>query len=96
MKNVELNFDTKCIHAGQKPESTTGAVMMPVFQTSTYAQSSPGQHKGYEYSRTQNPTRLALEKNLAGLEHAQHGFCFASGCAATSTLILALNPGDHE
>ncbi len=96
MKTPEdLSFDTKCIHAGQKPESVTGAVMTPVFQTSTYAQESPAKHKGYEYSRTHNPTRKALEDNLAALEHAQFGFCFSSGCAAATVIMLGLNPGDH-
>lgn len=95
MKTSEHNFATKCIHAGQHPESVTGAVMMPIFQTSTYAQTSPAIHKGYEYSRTHNPTRKALEDNLAALEHAQYGFCFSSGCAATSIIMLGLNPGDH-
>lgn len=91
----EKSFDTLCIHAGQKPESTTGAVMMPIFQTSTYAQESPAKHKGYEYSRTHNPTRQALERNLAALENARFGFCFASGCAATSMIMMGLNPSDH-
>jgi len=91
----DLSFATKCIHAGQKPEALTGAVMTPIFQTSTYAQSSPGLHKGYEYSRSHNPTRTALEKNLSALEHAQFAHCFSSGCAATTIIMLALNPGDH-
>lgn len=91
----QMSFATKCIHAGQAPETVTGAVMMPVFQTSTYAQESPAKHKGYEYSRTHNPTRKALEDNLAALEHAKYGFCFASGCAATSVLMLGLNASDH-
>ena len=95
MKIHEHRFPTHCIHAGQHPESVTGAVMMPVFQTSTYAQTSPSIHKGYEYSRTHNPTRTALQDNLAALEHAQFCFCFASGCAATSIIMLGLNPGDH-
>lgn len=90
-----LSFATKCIHAGVEPESMTGAIMTPVFQTSTYAQESPAQHKGYEYSRTHNPTRKVLENNLAALEHAQFGFCFSSGCAAATILMLGLNPGDH-
>jgi cystathionine gamma-lyase len=90
-----LNFATKCIHSGQRPEAITGAVMTPVFQTSTYAQESPAKHKGYEYSRTQNPTRKALEDNLSALEHAAHGFGFSSGCAAATVLMLGLNPGDH-
>lgn len=96
MKTTDIkSFDTLCIHAGQKPEPVTGAVMMPIFQTSTYAQESPAKHKGYEYSRTHNPTRQALERNLAALENAQHGFCFSSGCAATTIIMMGLNPGDH-
>lgn len=91
----KISFDTKCIHAGQKPESITGAVMTPIFQTSTYAQESPAKHKGYEYSRTHNPTRKALEDNLAALEHGAFGYCFASGCAAVTVIMMALNPGDH-
>lgn len=89
------SFETLCIHGGQKPEPTTGAVMMPIFQTSTYAQESPAKHKGYEYSRTHNPTRGALERSLAELEHAKYGFCFSSGCAATTIVMMGLNPGDH-
>jgi len=92
---MPLSFATKCIHAGQHPEGLTGAVMPPVFQTSTYVQESPAQHKGYEYSRTQNPTRKALEDNLAILEHAKFAYAFSSGCAATHILLLSLNPGDH-
>lgn len=91
----ELDFDTQCIHGGQEPESTTGAVMMPIFQTSTYAQRSPGQHQGYEYSRTHNPTRKALERSLAKLEQARFAFCFSSGCTAATVVMLALKPGDH-
>lgn len=91
----QLSFATKCIHAGQRPESVTGAVMTPIFQTSTYAQASPAQHKGYEYSRTHNPTRTALELSLAALEHAHHAFCFSSGCQAASIIMMALKPGDH-
>jgi cystathionine gamma-lyase len=90
-----LGFETRCIHGGQRHETTTGAVMQPIFQTSTYAQSSPSVHLGYEYSRTHNPTRQALERSLANLEHAKHGFCFASGCAAATTLLLGLKAGDH-
>lgn len=89
------DFFTQCIHAGQRPEEITGAVMTPVFQTSTYAQKSPAQHKGYEYSRSHNPTRTALEESLRALEHAQFGFCFSSGCSAATILMLGLNPGDH-
>lgn len=90
-----LSFDTLCIHGGQSPEGLTGAVMTPIFQTSTYAQESPGKHKGYEYSRTQNPTRKALEDNLRALEHANYAFCFSSGCAAATVLMLGLKPHDH-
>ena len=88
-------FDTLAIHAGQEPDPTTGAVMTPIYQTSTYAQEAPGVHKGFEYSRTQNPTRFALEGCLAALEGAAHGFAFSSGCAATTTLLSTLNAGDH-
>lgn len=90
-----MKFNTKAIHAGQKPEETSGAVMPPIFQTSTYAQEAPGQHKGYEYSRVHNPTRTALEQLLAGLEDADECACFASGCAATDALMKTLRPGDH-
>lgn len=92
---AHLKFATKCIHAGISPEQITGAIMTPVFQTSTYAQEGPALHKGFEYSRTQNPTRKVLEENLAELENAQFGFCFSSGCAATTIILLALAPGDH-
>ncbi|MBK9516468.1 MAG: cystathionine gamma-synthase [Anaeromyxobacter sp.] len=88
-------FDTKAIHAGQAPDPTTGAVMTPVYLTSTYVQDGPGNHKGFEYSRTQNPTRFALEDCLAALEGARHGLCFASGLAATDCLLHLLEPGDH-
>lgn len=88
-------FDTLAIHAGQEPDPTTGAVMTPIYQTSTYVQEAPGVHKGFEYSRTQNPTRSALEGCLAALEGAKHGFAFASGCAATTTLLSTLKAGDH-
>ena len=90
-----MKFGTKAIHAGIEPDPSTGAIMTPIFQTSTYVQTSPGQHKGYEYSRTQNPTRHALEKNLAALENAKYGFAFASGMAATDTVIKLLSPGDE-
>jgi len=92
---LETHFETLAIHAGQHPEPGTGAIMTPIFQTSTYVQESPGVHKGYEYSRTQNPTRDALEKNLAALEGAEHGLCFASGCAAMSAVIMTYKAGDH-
>ena len=90
-----MKIDTLAIHAGQTPDPTTGAIMTPVYQTSTYVQSAPGEHTGYEYSRTQNPTRHALEGNLAALEGAKHGVCFASGCAATTTVMHLLEEGAH-
>jgi len=90
-----LGFGTRAIHAGQSPDPTTGAVMTPVYYTSTYAQSAPGEHKGYEYSRTHNLTRFALEANLASLEGGAHGLCFASGLAATSTLLQLFDAGSH-
>src|SRR4029079_2395513 len=82
-----LGFGTRAIHAGQKPDPATGAVMTPVYFTSTYAQEAPGVHKGYEYSPTDKHTRFALEANLASLEGAKHGLAFASGLAATSTVM---------
>ena len=91
----EHGFATKAIHAGQRPDPTTGAIMTPVYFTSTYVQEGPGVHKGFDYARTVHPTRLALEANLAALEGAEHGLCFASGMAATSTVIEALDAGDH-
>lgn len=91
----DLQTETLAIHAGQYPDPTTGAIMTPVFQTSTYVQSSPGVHKGYEYARTQNPTREALEKNLAALERASYGVCFGSGCAAMTSVLHTLQTGDH-
>ncbi len=91
----ELGFGTRAIHAGQTPEPTTGAVMVPVYMTSTYAQDGVGGHKGYEYSRTGNPTRTALETCLASLEGGKHGACFASGSAASATICDVLRPGDH-
>jgi cystathionine gamma-lyase len=86
---------TLAIHAGQEPDPVTGAVMTPIYYTSTYAQDGPGEHKGYEYSRTHNRTRFALEANLAALEGGGHGLCFASGCAATTTILHLLSSGDH-
>jgi cystathionine gamma-lyase len=88
-------FSTRCIHAGQAPDPTTGAVMPPIYTTSTYAQSSPGVHKGYDYSRTRNPTRGAWERCIADLEGGVRGFAFASGMAATSTLLELLDSGSH-
>ncbi len=90
-----MRFDTLAIHAGQEPDPTTGAIMTPVYFTSTYVQDGPGEHKGYEYSRTRNPTRTALEACLAALEGAKFGFCFASGLAATDCLMHLLETGDH-
>ncbi len=90
-----MKFATKAIHAGIEPDPTTGAIMTPIYQTSTYVQTSPGNHKGYEYSRTHNPTRTALQNNLAALENGQHGLCFASGMAATDTILKLLKPGDE-
>ncbi len=88
-------FATRAVHAGQEPDPSTGAVIPPIYATSTYAQESPGVHKGYEYSRTQNPTRIAYEKCMAELENGQHGFAFASGMAAIGTLLELLDSGDH-
>ena len=93
--NRELKFETLAIHAGQEPDPTTGAIMTPVYLTSTFVQSSPGHHKGYEYSRTSNPTRKAYEECLASLENGKYGFAFASGCAATTTVLHLLKAGDH-
>ncbi|MGZ6076298.1 MAG: cystathionine gamma-synthase [Myxococcaceae bacterium] len=90
-----MRFDTLAIHAGQEPDPTTGAIMTPVYLSSTYVQAGPGEHKGYEYSRTRNPTRTALEGCLAALEGARFGSAFASGCAATDTLMHLLDCGDH-
>ena len=90
-----LAFATRTIHAGQYPDPTTGAVMVPIYATSTYAQQSPGVHKGYEYSRSQNPTRQAFERCIADLESGVHGYAFASGLAAISTILELLNSGDH-
>lgn len=90
-----MNFATKAIHAGLQPDPTTGAIMTPIYQTSTYVQESPGKHKGYEYARTQNPTRDALQANLAALENGQHGICFASGLGATDAILKLAKPGDQ-
>lgn len=91
----EFGFATRAIHAGQEPDPTTGAIMTPVYLSSTFVQSSPGEHKGYEYSRTKNPTRKAFEDCLANLEGGRFGFAFASGCAATTTILHLLKAGDH-
>lgn len=90
-----MKFNTKTIHGGQKPEEATGAVMPPIFQTSTYAQSSPGLNKGYAYSRSANPTRTALENAFAALENGTHGFAFSSGLSAIDCVLRTLNPGDE-
>lgn len=97
MKNMKenLGFATRSIHAGQRPDPTTGAIMTPVYLTSTYVQSSPGVHQGWEYSRTHNPTRRAYEDCMASLEDGKFGFAFASGCAATTTVLHMLKQGDH-
>ena len=90
-----MKFGTKTIHAGQTADPTTGAIMTPIYQTSTYIQKSPGDHKGFEYSRTGNPTRNTLEKNIAALENGKHGLCFGSGLAAVDAIIKLLSPGDE-
>src|SRR5690242_19351159 len=84
-----------CVHAGQTPDPSADAVITPTYQTSTYVQDALGQHKGYEYARTQNPTRSAFEANLAALEHGKAAFGFASGMAATAAVCRLLKPGDH-
>lgn len=90
-----MKFNTKVIHAGIEPDPTTGAIMTPIFQTSTYVQAAPGNHKGYEYARTQNPTRDVLQSNLAALENGKYGVAFASGLAATDAIMKTLQPGDE-
>jgi hypothetical protein len=90
-----LAFDTRTIHGGQFPDPTTGAVMVPIYATSTYVQSSPGEHKGFEYSRSHNPTRFAFERSIADLESGTAGFAFASGLAAASTILETLDSGAH-
>lgn len=90
-----MKFNTKAIHAGQKPEETSGALMPPVFHTSTYAQKAPNDHQGYDYARVGNPTRTALEKLIAGLEEADECACFSSGVAAIDAILKTLKPGDH-
>lgn len=90
-----MHFGTKAIHAGIEPDPTTGAIMTPIYQTSTYVQESPGKHKGYEYARTQNPTRDVLQNNLAALENGKHGICFSSGLGATDAILKLFKPGDE-
>ncbi len=91
----KFGFGTRAIHAGQEPEPITGAIMTPIYQTSTYVQKSPGEHTGYEYSRTQNPTRHAFEDCVASLEKGDYGISFSSGCAAQTTILHTLSPGAH-
>ena len=95
MNNKHWGLGTRAIHGGQAPDPSTGAVMVPIYATSTYAQSSPGEHQGFEYSRTHNPTRFAWERCVASLEGGSRGFAFASGLAATSTILELLDSGDH-
>src|SRR5579863_5226462 len=92
---ARAGFSTRVIHAGQSPDPSTGAVMPPIYATSTYVQKSPGVHQGFEYSRSQNPTRFAYERCVAALEGGQRGFAFASGLAATATFLELFKPGDH-
>ena len=94
-KPNRLGFATRAIHAGQQPDPTTGAIMTPIYASSTYVQESPGIHKGFDYSRTSNPTRLAYERCIADLENGSSGFAFASGMAATATLLELLDSGSH-
>jgi len=94
-KNDKMKFGTKAIHAGVNPDIGTGAVMTPIFQTSTYVQKAPGKHKGYEYARSQNPTRDVLQNNLAALENGKYGICFGSGLAALDAILKLLSPGDE-
>ena len=95
MSNKDLKFNSKTIHGGQHPDKAYGAVMPPIYQTSTYAQSTPGGHMGFEYSRSANPTRTALENSLASIENGQYGLAFASGLSAIDAVIKLLNPGDE-
>lgn len=95
MKEINLKFNSKTIHGGQFPDEAYGSVMPPIYQTSTYAQTTPGGHKGYEYSRSGNPTRAALERALASIENGKHGLAFASGLAAMDAVVKLLKPGDE-
>src|SRR5260370_585285 len=88
-------FATRAIHAGQEPDPSTGAIMTPIYQTSTFVQKAPGEHKGYVYARGHNPTRMTYERCIASLESGQRGFAFASGLAATSTVLELLDSGSH-
>src|SRR5688572_20793212 len=95
MKANRQGFSTRAIHAGQSPDPTTGAIMTPIYATSTYVQQSPGVHKGFEYTRSHNPTRFAFEDCVAALEGGSKGYAFASGLAATSTIVEILDSGSH-
>src|SRR5690348_14118463 len=90
-----MGFATDAIHVGQEPDPATGAIIVPIYQTSTFVQQELGKHKGYEYARSSNPTRTALERNLAALEHGQFGLAFASGMAAINAVMTLLRSGDH-
>ena len=91
----KFGIATKAIHAGQEPDKTTGAIMVPIYASSTYVQESPGKHKGFEYSRTQNPTRAAYERCVAEIESGEHGFAFASGMSAADSILGLLEMGDE-
>ena len=93
--NKNHHIGTRAIHAGQSPDPSTGAVMTPIYATSTYVQQSPGVHQGYEYSRSHNPTRFAYERCVASLESGENGYAFASGLAATATVLDSLDAGSH-
>src|SRR6201995_5591627 len=90
-----MEFETRAIHVGQEPDPATGAVITPIYQTSTYVQEAVGKHKGYDYARTANPTRSALEAALASLENAEYGVAYSSGLGATTTIMHLVDPGDH-
>src|SRR6185503_18465114 len=92
---TSYHFGTRAIHAGQEPDPATGAIMTPIYQTSTYVQQNPGQHKGYAYARGKNPTRVALEGCIASLENAKHALCFGSGMGASDAVMKLLRPGDE-
>ncbi len=94
-QEITMKLSTKLIHAGMEPDPSTGAIMPPIYQTSTYVQAAPGKHKGYEYARSQNPTRQALETAMAAIENGKHGLCFSSGVAATDAVLRLLLPGDE-
>ena len=94
-RTVFMKFGTKAVHAGVEPDPSTGAIMTPIFQTSTYVQESPAKHKGYAYARGANPTRNSLQKSIAALENGKFGLCFSSGMGATDAVIKLLNPGDE-